>query len=67
MLLCISYIDFGEEHYINTMDTKNFHEMLFAPDGYFPGEDVIEVRGIIKESKLTKYIAKALEMMDKKL
>ena len=64
---CISYIDFGEEHYISTMETKNFHEMLFAPDGYFPGEDLIEIRGIMKESRLTKNIAKALEIMDKKL
>jgi hypothetical protein len=64
---CISYIDFGEVHYISTMETKNFHEMLFAPDGYFAGEDVVEIRGIIKESKLTKNIAKALEIMDKKL
>lgn len=41
--------------------------MLFVPDGYFPGEDIQEIRGIIKESKLTKNIAKALEIIDKKL
>ena len=41
--------------------------MLFAPDGYFPGEDLIEIRGIMKEARLTKNIAKALEIMDKKL
>ena len=41
--------------------------MLFVPDGYFPGEDLIEIRGVIKESKLTKNIAKAIEIMHKKL
>lgn len=65
---CISYIDFTEEHHIFALETTNFREMLFSPyKGYFPGEDVIEIRGIMKESKLTKNIAKAIEIMDSKL
>jgi hypothetical protein len=64
----VSYIDFGEEKYMHIKNHTDFHHMLFDPDfGYFPGEDIQEIRGIIKESKLTKSIAKALEIMDKKL
>lgn len=64
----ISYIDFGEERYMNTMDKTDFHKMLFAPDGYFPNPiDCDRVYGVIKDSKLVKNIAKALEMIDSKL
>ena len=64
----ISYIDFGEERYMNTIDKTDFYKMLFAPNGYFPNStDCEEVYGIIKDSKLVKNIAKALEMIDSKL
>ena len=64
----VSYIDFGEQKYMDIKNHTDFHHMLFDPDfGYFPGEDIREIRGVIKESKLTKNIVKALEIMDKKL
>ena len=64
----VSYIDFGEEKYMNLKDHTDFHHMLFDPVfGYFPGEEIVELRGIMKESNLTKNIVKALEIMDKKL
>ena len=63
---CVSYIDFGEERFMNTMDKTDFYTMLFdSGEGYFAGED-IEVRGIMNNSNLVKNIAKALEMMDSK-
>lgn len=63
----ISYIDFGEDRYMNTMDKTDFHTMLFdSGRGYFAGEDV-EVRGIMRDSNLVKNIAKALEIIDSKL
>ena len=64
---CVSYIDFGEERFMKTMDKIDFYTMLFdSNEGYFAGED-IEVRGIMHNSKLVKDIAKALEIMDSKL
>ena len=63
----VSYIDFGEEIFMKTMDKIDFYTMLFdSNEGYFAGED-IEVRGIMHNSKLVKDIAKALEIMDSKL
>ena len=62
----VSYIDFGEERFLNTMDKTDFYTMLFdSGGGYFAGED-IEVRGIMHNSNLVKNIAKTLEMMDSK-
>lgn len=63
---CVSYIDFGEERFLNTMDKIDFYTMLFdSREGYFAGEN-IEVRGIMHNSNLVKNIAKALEIMDSK-
>lgn len=64
---CVSYIDFGEERFMNTMDKIDFYTILFdSNEGYFAGED-IEVRGIMHDSNLVKNIAKALEIMDSRL